>query len=193
MPSLEEHEIYASTAVQMRTIYVAPEVQGNFSPRCRVLQVSPLLRELIITAMSLPVVYALDARDGKVMDLLLEEIRTAKELDFHVPMPSHTRLADICNRFVSNPAQDATLETWAHEMNMSSRTLSRLFLRETGMGFGDWCRRARIVLSLPRLAEGCSILEVALEHGYENSSAFAAMFRRELGVPPSFYSPRVGP
>lgn len=68
--------------------------------------------------------------------------------------------------------------------------MARLFLRETGMGFGDWCRRARILLSLPRLADGASILTIALEHGYDSPSAFAAMFRRELGVPPSFYSPK---
>jgi AraC-like DNA-binding protein len=32
-----------------------------------------------------------------------------------------------------------------------------------------------------------SILELALEHGYDSPSAFAAMFRKVLGVPPSEY------
>lgn len=31
------------------------------------------------------------------------------------------------------------------------------------------------------------ILELALEHGYDSPSAFAVMFRKALGVPPSEY------
>jgi len=56
-----------------------------------------------------------------------------------------------------------------------SRTLARLFLREVGMSFGEWRKRARLLLSMGRLAAGASILEVALEHGYQSSSAFSAM------------------
>ena len=55
------------------------------------------------------------------------------------------------------------------------------------MSFGDWLRRMRLLLSLPRLAAGASVLEVALEHGYDSPSAFTAMFRRSLGVAPSVY------
>jgi AraC-like DNA-binding protein len=35
------------------------------------------------------------------------------------------------------------------------------------------------------IAEGRPILSVALDLGYESPSAFSAMFRRELGAPPS--------
>ncbi len=55
------------------------------------------------------------------------------------------------------------------------------------MSFGDWRRRMCLLLSLPRLASGVSILEVALEHGYQSPSAFSAMFRRSLGVSPTEY------
>ncbi|MEM8142220.1 helix-turn-helix domain-containing protein, partial [Morganella morganii] len=37
------------------------------------------------------------------------------------------------------------------------------------------------------LAAGHSILEVALDLGYDSQSAFSAMFRRTLGVSPSLY------
>ena len=60
---------------------------------------------------------------------------------------------------------------------MNERTLARTFKRETGMTHGAWCRHARLLLSLPRLAAGTPILELALEHGYDSPSAFAAMFR----------------
>jgi AraC-like DNA-binding protein len=56
-----------------------------------------------------------------------------------------------------------------------------------GMSFGQWLRRMRLLLSLPRLAAGVSVLQVALEHGYDSPSAYSAMFRRTLGIAPTVY------
>jgi len=41
--------------------------------------------------------------------------------------------------------------------------------------------------ALSLLAQGQSVLRVALELGYESPGAFSAMFRRTLGVSPSDY------
>ncbi|WP_343713231.1 helix-turn-helix transcriptional regulator [Inquilinus sp.] len=190
MPGGIEHEIRTASPIRMRTVFVEPDARPDLPRDCRVLQVSPLLRELVIAAMDLPLAYELGGRDQRIMELILDELRLATVLDLHVPIPRHPRLAALCGRFVADPSRPAEMEGWARSLAMSSRTMARLFRRETGMSFGDWCRRARVLLSLPRLAEGRSILEVALEHGYDSPSAFAAMFRRELGVPPSAYSPR---
>ena len=45
----------------------------------------------------------------------------------------------------------------------------------------------RLLASLDALAAGQSVLEVALDLGYDSPSAFSAMFRRTLGVSPSVY------
>jgi AraC-like DNA-binding protein len=68
---------------------------------------------------------------------------------------------------------------------MSARTLARLFQREVGMSYGEWRARTRMILSQQCLADGKPILNVALEHGYQSASAFAAMFKRILGYNPS--------
>jgi len=65
--------------------------------------------------------------------------------------------------------------------------LARLFLTETGMTFRQWQQQARLLDGLMRLAQGESVTSVALEVGYENPSAFIAMFRRTLGVTPGRY------
>lgn len=44
---------------------------------CEVLSVSPLLRELLITAVDLPVEYEPESRAGRIMTLLLDEVRLA--------------------------------------------------------------------------------------------------------------------
>ena len=69
----------------------------------------------------------------------------------------------------------------------AARTLARHFRRHTGMSFAEWRRRARLLRALGWIAEGRPILEVALELGYDSPSAFSAMFRRELGAPPSSF------
>lgn len=48
-------------------------------------------------------------------------------------------------------------------------------------------RRAKLMEALIRLAQGHSVLRVALELGYGSHSAFSAMFRRVMGVAPSDY------
>jgi AraC-like DNA-binding protein len=58
-------------------------------------------------------------------------------------------------------------------------------VRDTGMTFGKWRQQARLLTALQRLALGRSVLEVALDVGYNTPSAFSAMFRRQFGVSPS--------
>ena len=43
------------------------------------------------------------------------------------------------------------------------------------------------MIALTYLAQGQSVLRVALDLGYESHSAFSAMFRRILGASPSDY------
>ncbi|MFJ7111440.1 helix-turn-helix domain-containing protein [Pseudomonas sp. NPDC098740] len=64
----------------------------------------------------------------------------------------------------------------------SSRTVS-----ETGFTFSQWRRRARLLRALERLAAAVPVTTIALELGYENVSAFIAMFRRTFGVTPGRY------
>ncbi|PIF78256.1 AraC family transcriptional regulator [Variovorax sp. 54] len=181
------HQIRMAGEVQMRTVFVEPGTRADLGTDCRVIHVGALLRELIVAAVSLPLDYAPGGRDERVMELILDEIEAAPALSLHVPMPRHARLAALCEALIRDPAQPATLDGWAARLHMNARTLARLFERETGMTFGAWCRQARLLLSLPQLAAGASILEVALAHGYESPSAFTAMFRRTLGMPPSQY------
>ena len=187
VPAGMAHQIRMAGEVQMRTVFVEPSTRAELSDECRVIHVGGLLRALIVTAVALPLDYALGGRDERIMELILDEIEQAPALSLHVPMPRHVRLAALCEALVRDPSLPASLGDWALRLHMNTRTLARLFQRETGMNFGAWCRKARLLLSLPKLAAGASILDVALAHGYESPSAFTAMFRRALGVPPSQY------
>lgn len=108
-------------------------------------------------------------------------------LPLHLPMPHEPRLVRICNTIMAAPALRRPLCAWGNEVGASSRTLARLFLRETGMSFGAWCRQARLLNALARLAEGQKVTSIALDLGYDSPSAFTSMFRRHLATTPSRY------
>ncbi|MBB3356936.1 MULTISPECIES: helix-turn-helix transcriptional regulator [unclassified Novosphingobium] len=190
MPPHEAHAIRIAGDVSMRTVFVRQDVRSSLPRTCEVIEVSPFLREAIVTATSIPLEYAPGSRDERVMELILDEIEGAPRLHLHVDMPRDARLLRLCERVIADPSMPCTLERLAAEINVSARTLARMFHRELGMSFGQWLRRTRLLLSMPRLAAGTSVLEVALEHGYDSPSAFAAMFRRTLGVAPTVYLSR---
>ena len=124
---------------------------------------------------------------GRLMRLLLDELAGLARLPYHLPMPKAAPLAAICRRLLDAPDDVATLQEIARSDGLSARTLARHFRRHTGMSFAEWRRRARLLRALGWIAEGRPIVEVALELGYESPSAFSAMFRRELGAPPSSF------
>lgn len=181
------HEIRMVGNVQIRTLYVAPEARLTLPADCRVIEVSTLLRELIVAACELPAGFTAGSRAERLFGLILDEVEAAVPLSLHVPMPRHPALARLCAQLIRTPSERTTLGAWARAANMNERTLARTFERETGMTPGVWCRHARLLLSLPLLAAGTSIIDVALEHGYDSPSAFSAVFRRTFGVSPSEY------
>ena len=190
VPAGVEHEIEATAGpVATRTVFIEPGfLRGPELAACRVIGVTPLLRQLIVTAVDeLPLDYPEGGREERLMNLIADEIERAPALGLHLPMPTAPRLASLCRAFLDNPAADASLADWARQAHLTEKTLARQFLKETGLNMGAWCRQARLLLSLPALAAGRSVLDVALSHGYDSPSAFSAAFRRAFGISPIQY------
>ena len=173
--------------VLMRTVYIRSELLAGLPTECCVVGISPLLRELILAAIALPLDYDEQGRDGHLVQLLLDEIQRMPSLALSVPEPSSPALQRLCRALRAQPDEVRPLAAWAHELAMDVRTLQRRFVRETGLTVGQWRRQCRLLLACEHLARGESVLEVALALGYASPSAFSAMFKRELGVAPSLF------
>ena len=185
MPAGRVHWIRCIGAVQMRSLYVRADAAPQLPAHSQAVGISPLLRELILAAMAIVPPYSPDDRNGRLMQLLLDELQALPVLPLHLPQPVDTRLRAICARLIDRPDDPATLADWAGELAIDEKTIQRLFARETGMTFGQWRQQARLLHALERLATGEKVVEVALALGYDSPSAFAAMFRRQFGVKPS--------
>lgn len=173
--------------VLMRTVYVRAEKLAGLPEECCVVGVSPLLRELILAAISLPLDYDEAGRDGRLVQLLLDEIQRMPSLALSLPDASSPPLQRLCQALRQQPDDPRPLKEWAQLLAMDVRTLQRRFAAETGLSVGQWRRQARLRQACERLALGQSVLEVALALGYASPSAFSAMFKRELGIPPSLF------
>jgi AraC-like DNA-binding protein/quercetin dioxygenase-like cupin family protein len=182
-----EHEVRMCGAVKIRTVFVDSHVAPNLPQTSCVFAVSALLRELFVAAMRVPLDYAPATPDERLMQVLLDQLREVDVLPLHLPMPRDVRLKRICEALVNRPDDTSTAGQWARRLKVTSKTIHRLFAKQTGMTFGEWRQQARLLFALERLARGERIVDVALDSGYASQSAFSAMFRKHFGVPPNAF------
>ena len=159
----------------------APDAPGR---ACRVLAVTPLLRELIRGFSEFPVEYEEDGAQGRLAAVLLDQLAAAPEAGLALPLPVDARLRRICRELQARPDSARTLAEHAARLAVSEKTLSRLFLRQTGLTFRAWRQRLRILAALPLLERGERVTDVAIACGYDSMSAFIAAFRWFAGVTP---------
>jgi AraC-like DNA-binding protein len=189
LPAGTRHSSRILGEVHMRTVYIRPDAAPGLPTECKAVGISPLLRELILEAIVIPQPYTPDSRDGRLMRLLLDEVCVLPTLPLHLPQPSDSRLLQICNAINRRPDDDSTMAKWSDRLRIDVKTIQRLFVRETGMNFGQWRQQARLLKALEQLAIGAKIVDVALNMGYASPGAFATMFKRQFGVAPSdFFS-----
>jgi AraC-like DNA-binding protein len=176
LPAHVEHRITMRGSVAMKTLYFAKDWKTPLETTC-VIEVSPLLHELIIHCSTRGTLDIANAHDARLAGLLMDFLRDVGASPLALPMPRDERALRMAR---SIRAGDASTPKGA-----SVRTIERLFLAETGMTLGRWRQQARLLEALARLAEGASVTEVALDVGYATPSAFITMFKSVLGTTPS--------
>lgn len=186
IPPRAVHEVSTLEPTRLRALYIHSDA-APLGPRCEVLEVSALLRELVLALVQSD---AGDTREDLVMRLILNELPRLTTLPIRVALPRDKRLKALCEALIADPADPLTLGEWASRVGASERTLARLFERELGMSFGRWRQQVRLAHAAPLIAAGIPLSQVAAELGYASQSAFSAMFRKTFGKSPSaFFAP----
>ncbi|HYH42866.1 MAG TPA: helix-turn-helix transcriptional regulator [Burkholderiales bacterium] len=190
VPAHTAHELQMYGTVEMRSLYIDDDAAAGMPSSCVVLNVTPLLRELVVRAVALPARYDDEGDEGLLMKLLMAEIRRLPQCALDLPLPESADLTQLCERILADLSTRRPARVQASDMHTSTRTLYRRFLKETGITFARWKQQARLLESIRRLAEGTPVTTVALDLGYESPSAFSTMFRRSLGIAPrAFIAP----
>lgn len=111
-----------------------------------------------------------------------DEVTDAGDGELLLPLPDDPVARDIAHAIMSNPADPLNARIRAAHANR--RTIERHFSAGTGMSLGKWRRRARVLASVSRLADGDNVTNAAVTVGYSTPSSFVAAFRAELGTSP---------
>jgi AraC-like DNA-binding protein len=190
LPGGLNHSVSSLEAASIfRSLYIRPDLARKLGRQASVVGLSPLLQELLQRL--------IEIYDGQgdreiyphLAALALHEIARAEpgpEIGTPVlPTPRDRRLKLICNALMEQPSDRRTLEEWGKAAGASTRTLERLFRDETEMSFNAWRQACRIAAAIPKLQQGSPVQLVAWEVGYDSPSAFAAIFRRVVGINPT--------
>jgi AraC-like DNA-binding protein len=184
IPPDTEHQATNAALTEMRSLYVASPLMSWAEPRCKVISITALVRELILALSALPADYDEAGEAGRLVQVLIDQLTHLPEVAFNLPLPTESRLRRVCAELQAHPDDTRTMAGWGELVGLSERSLARFFVQQTGMSFGDWRQRLRLLLALAALERGEPVTRVALDAGYASPSAFTAAFRRNFGLTP---------
>ncbi|HWL43000.1 MAG TPA: AraC family transcriptional regulator [Ilumatobacter sp.] len=185
VPAGLDHDAVVSGSTVFREIYIEPVDEDPLSVG------TPFL-----VAMSPAVRRVLDDLEGGLTDggarahlerALVHLLRAAE----HMPqlaapaMPVDERARHAAQLVLDDPRTRLRLAEIAAPVGASSRTLTRLFVAETGMSFAAWRTAALSSEATRLLGDGHSSGSVATKVGYRDASAFSRAFRVATGHRPS--------
>lgn len=187
VPAGIDHEIRMTGAVWMRTLYLSPKLKASLPGHCHVIDVSPLLRELILHTIDIGMLDRDVPGQRRLIGVIVDQLNSVAAVPLKLPMPSDSRALRIAEALRESPGDTTSLSHLSKQSGASKRTIERLFQTETEMSFGKWRQQLRLLHALRLLALGESVTGAALEVGYDSTSAFISAFKTVLGTTPGRY------
>jgi AraC-like DNA-binding protein/mannose-6-phosphate isomerase-like protein (cupin superfamily) len=187
IPANTSHSIVMSGPLTMKTLYLRPRLAKRLGRECRVLNISPLMRELLLEACRLEALYRRIPAHGRLIGVILDQMQEALSVPLRIPMPRDLRAAKLAAMVLADAGDRRPLAALCRSCGASKRTMERLFREETGLTVGRWRQQAGLARAIQLLAAGDQVTSIALEAGYSSPSAFIAMFRKTLGTTPARY------
>jgi AraC-like DNA-binding protein len=182
------HALLVKRPVELITLWVDRDAPGAPDwTGCKVVSVSPFIRELFRVCSKQPWDYPPASRSSRLAQVLLEQLEAHEQAPLELPELSDPRAERVAAMLRADPADRRPLAALASAAGASHRTIERLFASEARMSFGRWRMRHRMIAALERLAHGDSVTNVAYAVGYESPSSFIAAFRASFGTTPTAY------
>lgn len=187
IPEGVPHTLSMSGTVAMRTLYLKARLAKSMPRECCVVNVPPLLSELILHACACGSLSPRVAAHRHLTDVIVDQLEAIQTVPLQLPTltdPRAQRLAELLN---ADPGNRQSVARVCKTVGASGRTMERLFQEETGMTLGKWRQQLRLMEAMRLLGEGAKVTHAALEAGYSTPSAFIAAFRKSLGTTPAAY------
>jgi AraC-like DNA-binding protein len=181
------HRAQSSRAYTVCTLFLDPVLLRTVPPDSVVVEVEPLVRELLLAAAAFGPEYEPGSAEERLIHVALDRLPTVPVRSLRLPEPTDARLRPIIDALRAEPSDGRSLSEWGREVGMSERSAERLFQDDLGMSFSAWRQQLRLVVALECLGRGDRVTDVAFAVGYSDVSAFIAMFKAALGATPGQY------
>ena len=187
IPETVPHSITMSGKVAMRTLYLKARLARSLPRDCCVINVSPLLNELILHICNCGSLDKKVAWQRHLIDVVVDQLKAIQSVPLQLPNLSDPRALKVAEALMADPGNRQPLAQICRESGATRRTIERLFQEDTGMTLGKWRQQLRLMQAMRLLGDGAKVTQAALEAGYATPSAFIAAFRKSLGTTPTLY------
>lgn len=187
IPGGIEHQVSFQKDVKLYSVFIDPSHTEKLPESSFSFDISIFLKQLMFKIISFENEKNPTLSQKRIMEVFTDELALIKPSSTFLPTSNHIKLQNIISLLMNDITSKYTIDYYADLSFMSTRTLSRLFIKELGMNFSDWRIRLKLLEAIKRLGEKQSIKEIALDLGYETTSAFIFMFKKNLGKTPSNY------
>ena len=148
IPAGVPHTITISGAVAMRTLYLKPRLSRTLPRDCCVVNVSPLLKELILHACKFESLRKRMKKQRHLLQLLLDQMEEIQTVPLQLPNPSDARALRVAQALAADPGGPRALADICKAADASKRTIERIFQDEVGMTLGKWRQQLRLMQAM---------------------------------------------
>ncbi|WP_158960504.1 AraC family transcriptional regulator [Myroides fluvii] len=180
IPSHTEHRISSeSQTVHLRVALFKQVPQDDFFQQVHVFPAPPVLKEMLLYANKWNQV--MDEKPEQVL-FIQAIVRNLPEFcleneNLHIPVPSNPRLLTVCDYIHTHVHLNFKTDDLAAIAQLSTRSLQRLFKRETGINIQKYTQLIRILKSIElHDTQRYTLSEIAHLVGYNSLTAFTSSY-----------------
>ncbi len=177
------HRVQLTEVVNYRSIYVDHEAFPALPNTHLIWSVSPLLREILEVIAASPWETDWTSAPAKNwLSVLWDELDYGRVENMYLPLPTDYRLQRIDFNAPPPPLHELT-----QTIGASDKTITRIFQKETGLGYQAWRQQWRVLKAVSLLSEGLPLMEIADQLGFASDTVFAQFFKKMTGQTPKQY------
>src|SRR5467141_2806494 len=110
IPADTAHSVAMSGPVSMRTLYFLPRLCRRLPGKCFVMNVSSLLRELILHACKFKRLNKKASGERRIIEIIVEQLKEVDTIRLQMPHPTDARAMRVVKTLLADPGDQRDLE-----------------------------------------------------------------------------------
>ncbi|MCP1995947.1 AraC family transcriptional regulator [Flavobacterium sp. HSC-61S13] len=185
--SLPHKSSSTATNVYLRTLFYDCELTDDFYNHLQIFSVPQVLREMILYTEKWSMNTAVNQAEESFLSAILSELPSfaKNSLTLSIPLSSNENILGVVRYLYQYYQQTVSIDDLANDLHFSTRTLERLFKKETGLTMAKYLQLIRCIKAVELLSNtSLTVSEIAYQVGYKSVQSFSNSFYNLLGQRP---------